>query len=135
MLARDQWLIAQPISVNVERARGAGRFQIGDCIVLVDEVDGNDACPAHSTIIWDVAHWLGEPVRLVVRGKGRHLRLTFAASPVLRVVAEFSGQRSGTDIGTCQCIDVDEVVVKDHNQMMRERSRHWVFGSARGDDN
>lgn len=129
MLARDQWLIAQPIDVVIQRADGAARFQIGDCIVLVDEVHDQHVDDSHSTIIWDVAHWLDEPVRLIARGKGRHLRLTFAVSPGLRVLAEFRGQRSGTATGSCQCRVVDECVVERHNALMHERSRQWVFGS------
>lgn len=130
MLARDQWLIAQPVEVAVERATGNLSFQIGDCIVLVDELGHAGERPTRSTIIWDVAHWVDEPIRLIARGKGRHLRLTFPVAPDLRVVAEFRGRRSGTDVGTCGCVGVGSETVREHNESMRDRSQHWVFGSA-----
>ncbi len=129
MLARDQWLKAQPVHVTVQVATGQARFQIADWGLLTDEIIDSERHATLSPLIWtDVNDFVEESRWRGPRGSGRALEVSLAVTPELRVSARFNGRRSGSHVGGCTCEDVDDKTVLSHNRRQFDRAAYWVFG-------
>jgi hypothetical protein len=129
LLARDQWLKAQPVNVTVQRVTGQVRFQIADWGLLTDEIIGSERHATLSPLIWtDVNDFVEESRWRGPRGSGRALEVSLAVTPELRVSARFEGRHSGSNVGGCTCEDVDDKTVLSNNQRQFDRAAYWVFG-------